>query len=99
MRFESATYLYLLSIIPIFVLVMMWAEWHRKRMLRRLGDKSLVRALMPDTSAKRRWIKFLFLMLAYALAVFMLARHAGTPTDGNQGVARETQRHRGDNMS
>ena len=74
MRFESATYLYLLSIIPIFELVMMWAEWHRKRMLRRLGDKSLVRALMPDTSAKRRWIKFLFLMLAYALAVFMLAR-------------------------
>ena len=74
MRFESATYLYLLGLIPFMVVMMMWAEWHRRRMMRRLGDKSLVHALMPDSSAKRRWIKFIFLMLAFVLTVFMLAR-------------------------
>jgi len=74
MRFESSTYLYLLSIIPLLTLIMMWAEWHRRRMLKRLADKELIKALMPDSSGKRRWTKFLFLMLILTLTILMLAR-------------------------
>ncbi len=74
MRFESSTYLYLLSVIPLLTLIMMWAEWHRRRMLKRLADKELIKALMPDSSGKRRWTKFLFLMLILTLTILMLAR-------------------------
>jgi len=74
MRFESEAYLYFLFIIPLLVLIMMWAEWHRKRMLRRLGDKALIKSLMPDASAKRRWAKFVFIMIIMTLTILMLAR-------------------------
>ena len=74
MRFESSTYLYLLSVIPLLTLIMMWAEWHRRRMLKRLADKELIKGLMPDSSGKRRWTKFLFLMLILTLTILMLAR-------------------------
>lgn len=74
MRFESETYLYLLFIIPLLVLVMMWAEWHRKRMLKLLGDKELIKSLIPDASAKRRWTKFAFMMVIMTLTILMLAR-------------------------
>ena len=52
----------------------MWAEWHRRRMLKRLADKELIKGLMPDSSVKRRWTKFLFLMLILTLTILMLAR-------------------------
>ena len=74
MRFESSIYLWLLSIIPVMVILMMLAELHRKKMLRRLGDKELVKSLLPMASAKRRWIKFLLLQLALAIVILMLAR-------------------------
>lgn len=74
MRFESAIYLWLLCIIPVFVLLMVWAEWHRKKMLRRIGDAYLVKALMPDASAKRRWMKFVLTQIIIAFAVLMAAR-------------------------
>ncbi len=56
------------------VLFMMWAEWHRRKMLRRMGDKGLVKALMPDSSAKRRWIKFTLTQVVLAIVIFMAAR-------------------------
>jgi len=74
MRFENSIYLWLLSIIPVMVLLMMWAEWHRRKMLKRLGDKELIKNLIPDASAKRRWIKFVLMQLALAVVIFMIAR-------------------------
>ncbi len=74
MRFENSIYLWLLSIIPVMVLLMMWAELHRRKMLKRLGDKELIKNLIPDASAKRRWIKFVFMQLALAVVIFMIAR-------------------------
>ena len=53
---------------------MVWAEWHRRKMLHRLGDKELVKSLMPLASAKRRWLKFILMQLALALVILMLAR-------------------------
>ncbi|MDO4931918.1 MAG: VWA domain-containing protein [Prevotellaceae bacterium] len=74
MRFENSIYLWMLSIIPIFTLLMVWAELHRRKLLRKLGDAHLVRHLIPDASAQRRWIKFAITQAVVAVLVLMIAR-------------------------
>ena len=74
MHFYSPTYLYLLAVIPVMVLMMAWAEWRRRKNIKRLGDKQLINALMPDASAGRRWGKFLLIQLAIALVIITVAR-------------------------
>ena len=74
MRFESSIYLWLLSIIPLLAVLMSWSEWHRNKMLKRLGEKKLVKQLMKDSSVKRRWIKFSLLSIALVAIIIMLAR-------------------------
>lgn len=74
MHFYSPTYLYLLAVIPVMVLMMAWAEWRRRRNIKKLGDKQLINALMADASVKRRWIKFLLIQIIIALVVIMVAR-------------------------
>lgn len=74
MRFESTIYLYLLAIIPLMFALMAYAEWRRRSLLKRLGDKKLIKLLMPDASTKRRWLKFIVLQAALALVILMLAR-------------------------
>lgn len=54
--------------------LMAYAEWKRRRLLKSLGDKKLIKLLMPDASTKRRWLKFIVLQAALALVILMLAR-------------------------
>ena len=74
MHFYSPTYLYLLAVIPVMTAMMVWAEWQRNRKIGRLGDKNLVKALMPGASAWRRWIKFVLTQLALAAIIIAVAR-------------------------
>ena len=74
MQFYSPTYLYLLAVIPVMVILMAWAEWKRRKKIRKLGDKELIRKLMPDASAKRRWVKFLLSCVVIALVTIVIAR-------------------------
>lgn len=74
MRFESDIYLWLLCVIPFMVLLMLWSEWRRSKMLCRLGDPRLIKALIPDASAKRRWCKFVLTQLILAAVIIMAAR-------------------------
>lgn len=73
-HFDSPTYLYLLLIIPVFFILMYVAEFQRKRKLKRLCDKELLPSLMPNTSALRRWSKFILTQLALAMIVIVVAR-------------------------
>lgn len=74
LRFNDSIYLWLLAIIPVMTLLMLWAEIHRKKMLKRLVDANLSDLLMPDASAKRRWIKFAIVQCVVALVILMVAR-------------------------
>ena len=74
MQFYSPTYLYFLAVIPVMALLMLWAEIARRKKIRRIADKELVRRIMPDASAKRRWLKFMLSCVAIALVVIMVAR-------------------------
>lgn len=71
-RFENPAFLYLLIIIPVFILIRLLGI--RKRKLKKFGDIELVKQLMPDVSYSRRALKFWLMMAALALIIVMLAR-------------------------
>lgn len=73
-RFENPAFLYLLIIIPVFILIRLLGIRKRKRKLKKFGDIELVKQLMSDVSYSRRALKFWLMMAALALIIVMLAR-------------------------
>lgn len=73
-RFENPAFLYLLIIIPVFILIRLLGIRKRKLKLKKFGDIELVKQLMPDMSYSRRALKFWLMMAALALIIVMLAR-------------------------
>ncbi len=73
-RFESPLYLYLLLLIPLLFVIRMVGIRQRRRKLKKFGDPSLLKQLMPDVSPISREVKFWLMALAFALLVIMLAR-------------------------
>lgn len=74
LRFEDPSYLYLLILVPAFVLLAMFNRYKRKKKLEKFGDKELLKALMPDVSSGRRTLKFWLMISVLALIIVMLAR-------------------------
>lgn len=64
----------MLLIIPILVLVRFIVWRKRKRNLRKFGDPSLLKEMMPDVSKYRPTIKFCLLLSAITILIFMIAR-------------------------
>lgn len=73
-RFENPIYLWLLLIIPVLVVIWLIGSRQRRKKLRRFGDLSLLKSLMPDVSAYRPHIKLILLLAALAMLIVMLAR-------------------------
>lgn len=74
--------LYLLLLIPVAVLLFLWAKIAQKRKLARFGDIRILAHLMPEASKYKGWIKLSLQMLALAAIVLMLARpRAGATED------------------
>ncbi|HFA49238.1 MAG TPA: VWA domain-containing protein [Bacteroidetes bacterium] len=66
-RFEHSYYLYAFALLPVLLLLyFIYIKW-RKRAASRLGETSLVKALMPDVSKYRTGVKFSLLLLALSL--------------------------------
>ena len=74
LRFEDPIYLWMLLIITILVLVRFIVWRKRKRNLRKFGDSSLLKEMMPDVSKYRPTIKFCLLLSAITILIFMIAR-------------------------
>lgn len=74
LRFEDPIYLWMLLIIPILVLVRFIVWQKRKHNLRKFGDLSLLKEMMPDVSKYRPTIKFCLLLSAITILIFMIAR-------------------------
>ena len=64
----------MLLIIPILVLVRFIVWQKRKRNLRKFGEPSLLKEMMPDVSKYRLTIKFSLLLSAITILIFMIAR-------------------------
>lgn len=73
-RFENPAFLYLLIIIPVIIVIRFLEMRKRKLKLKKFGDLSLLKQLMPDVSSSRKSLKFWLMIAALALLIVMLAR-------------------------
>lgn len=73
-RFANIEYLWLLTIVPVMLIVYALLRLRRRRMLARFGNEALVRELMPDYSAWRIALKATLTMLAAVFLVLAIAR-------------------------
>ncbi len=73
-RFANPEYLYLLLLLPVVAILFVFNEFRKRKLLKRLGNATLVERLLPEMSRIRPVIKYLFLIMAVTSAVIMLAR-------------------------
>lgn len=73
-RFENPAFLYLLIIIPVIIVIRLLEMRKRKLKLKKFGDLSLLKQLMPDVSSSRKSLKFWLMVAAWTLLIVMLAR-------------------------
>ncbi len=65
LRFAHIDFLWGLAVIPVFVLLFGMVSRWKKKAVTRLGDKNVVKLMMPDVSFSRPWLKFILFALAY----------------------------------
>jgi Ca-activated chloride channel homolog len=73
-RFANPVFLYLLLLLPVFIVVFIINEMRKKRALKRLGNIELVGPLVSERSGARSLIKFILLILAFTSGIIMLSR-------------------------
>lgn len=74
LRFENPILLWLLVIIPVMVFINLIMWQRQKNRYKRLGDRELLKQLMPGISKYRPSVKFWLLLSAIALIILILAR-------------------------
>ena len=74
LMFAQYRYLYLLLLVPLFLVG--YGVWRsmRSRRVRKFGDEELVKALMPSWSGSKGWVRMILFSLAFAFFVIGLAR-------------------------
>lgn len=72
-RFAHTEILYLLLLIPVFVVLFMLAIRSKKKAIKRFGDLSVISQLMPMVSFKRPVYKFTIVMLALVFIIVGIA--------------------------
>ena len=66
--------LYLLLLIPIIVLLHLWAKIAQRKRLLRFGRIDILSKLMPDASKYKSWVKLSLQLFALAAIIIVLAR-------------------------
>ena len=72
-RFARPEYLYLLILVPILLGFFYYALIIKSKRLKTLGNKELLKNLMPEASHVRPRVKFYLLLTALILSIFMMA--------------------------
>ena len=73
-RFQEPQYLWLLSLLAVFIVLFIVSLYTRKRKLKNAGDHSLIQQLIPDYSRGRRIWKIILFCIAWTSMVTGLAR-------------------------
>lgn len=73
-RFANPDYLYLLLLLPVLIIFFIINGIRKKRAIRRLGKAEVVTTLLPEMSASRPVVKFLFQLIVLAALTIVLAR-------------------------
>ena len=87
LMFANPVYLYLLLLVPLFLLGYGMLRYFRARRIKAFGDPALVNALMPSWSRSKGWVKAVLFSLAFAFFVLGLAR----PRTGAKLAERTTK--------
>lgn len=74
LNFAQAQYLFLLLLIPFFFIFYAVMLKLRKRRIRRFGDESLVKEIMPSSSVSKGWVKTVLFSVAFFFFVIGLSR-------------------------
>ena len=85
--FADYKYLYLLLLIPVFLLGYALLRWLRKRRVKAFGEEELVNALMPSRSRSKGWVRMVLFCLGFLFFVLGLAR----PQTGAKLSERKTR--------
>ena len=85
--FADPKYLYLLLLIPVFLVGYAVLRYLRGRRVKALGDPALVEALMPSRSRSKGWVRMAIFCLAFLFFVVGLAR----PRTGARLAERATR--------
>ena len=72
-KFAHTIYFYLLLIIPVFILFFWINIRLKKNALKKFGDISIIKYLMPDISISRPIIKFIILIFAFFFMIVGIA--------------------------
>lgn len=73
-RFANPDFLYLLLLIPLFILLFVVNGIRRKRALKRLGKLETVTSLMPEFSVFRPLVKFILQIIVFTACTIVIAR-------------------------
>ena len=74
MIFAEAGYLYLLLLIPVFVIIQTVVLKLRRRRLQKFGDEALVKSLMPSYSKAKVWLRLSLFLVAFFFFVLGISR-------------------------
>lgn len=85
--FAHSHYLWLLFLCPLFIVGYAFVRRFRKKRILRFGEESLVKALMPEWSGAKGWVRIVLFSLAFAFFVIGLSR----PQIGAKLSERETK--------
>ena len=87
LMFADYKYLYLLILVPVFLMGYGIMRYMRARRVKTFGDPALVEALMPSRSRSKGWVKAVLFSLAFAFFTIGLAR----PRTGAKLAERNTK--------
>lgn len=79
--FAYPSLLLLLLLIPLFVLLYVWARYARRKNLRKFGKPGVIAGLMPEASPYKPPLKITVEMIALALIILAFARPWGGVKD------------------
>jgi Ca-activated chloride channel family protein len=70
LQFQYPQALWLLAALPLFVLLFPGYQWWRKRAVKRMGDATLVKALILRTRLEKKVFKFLLFLACFCLGLY-----------------------------
>lgn len=71
-KFEHSEYFYAFLAIPIMLLLVLWYFVSRRKKLKRLGDETLVKELIPYSSRRKRILKVILFALGFSSLILAL---------------------------
>jgi Ca-activated chloride channel family protein len=69
LRFAHIDILWGLVAIPVFIFLFLEISSWKNKAIKKLGDREVVKQMMPDVSFSRPWLKFVIFVLAYTLCI------------------------------